>query len=129
MTVYNKQSNCNETQKDLLENIPQIKENELTNTINKQELKQAIHEMENDQPPGIDGIPMESYKESYVILEQNLLQLYNNIFFMEQKSAKTKNQAMITLIPPKKQPKYPQILETKISFKCKLQKLHKNFTK
>ena len=90
MTVYNKQNNSKETQKDLLENITQIKEIELTNTINKQELKQAIHEMENDQLPGIDRIPMESYRESYVILEQNLLQLYNKIFFMEQKSTKTK---------------------------------------
>ena len=32
--------------------------------------------MENDQPPGLDGIPVESYQESYVILEENLLQLY-----------------------------------------------------
>ena len=95
MKVYNKQNNCKEAQKDFLENIPQINKNELTNTINKQELSQAIHETENDQPPGIDGIPMESDKESYVILEQNLLQLYNNIFFMEQKSTKTKNQAIL----------------------------------
>ena len=45
---------------------------------------------------------------------------------MEQKSTKTKNQAMITLILPKKETKYPQILETKVSF---LSVNYKNFTK
>ena len=92
LTAYNTQNNCKEAQKDLLENIPSIKENELTNTINKQELKQAIHKMENDQPPGLDGIPVESYKESYVILEENLLQLYkiDSSWNKNQQKPKTK---------------------------------------
>ena len=57
--------------------------------------------MENDKSPGIDGIPIEFYKESYVLLVKDLLQHCNNIFFIEQKSTKIKNQAIITLIPKK----------------------------
>ena len=41
--------------------------------------------MENDKSPGIDGIPIEFYKESYVLLAKDLLH-YNNLFFIEQKS-------------------------------------------
>ena len=57
--------------------------------------------MENDKSPGIDGIPIEFYKESYVLFVKNLLQPYNNIFFIEKKSTKIKNQAIITFIPKK----------------------------
>lgn len=48
--------------------------------------------MENDQPPGLDGIPVESYKESYVILEENLLQLYkiDSSWNKNQQKPKTK---------------------------------------
>ena len=87
--------------KEFLQNIPQIRENELTETIKTQEQKQAIHQMENDKSPGIDGIPIEFYKESYVLFVKNLLQPYNNIFFIEEKSTKIKNQEIITLIPKK----------------------------
>ena len=41
--------------------------------------------MENDKSPVIDGIPIEFYKESYVLLVKNLLERFNNIFFIEQK--------------------------------------------
>ena len=57
--------------------------------------------MENDKSPGTDGIPIEFYKTFYEILGQDLLQLYNNILFIEKKSTRTMNQAIITLIPKK----------------------------
>ena len=57
--------------------------------------------MENDKSSGIDGIPIEFYKTFYEILGQDLLQLYNNILFIEKKSTRTMNQAIITLIPKK----------------------------
>ena len=41
--------------------------------------------MENDKSPGIDGIPIEFYKNFYEIIEKDLLQLYNNILFTEKK--------------------------------------------
>ena len=60
--LYNKQKNCLNTQKELLNNIPkkvQIEHNEqLIKPINKNEIKQAINQIENDKSPGIDGIPI-----------------------------------------------------------------------
>ena len=64
-------------------------------------MQQEIQQMENDKSPGIDGIRIEFYKEFYQILENDLLQLYNNILFIEQKTTKTMNQAIITLIRKK----------------------------
>ena len=54
--------------------------------------------MENDKSPGIDGIPIEFYEKFYQILEIYLLPLYNNLVFVEQKTTKTMNQAITTLI-------------------------------
>ena len=46
-TIHTKQSNCEETQNELLNNIPKLLQTEqnekLTNYINKNELKQAIN--------------------------------------------------------------------------------------
>ena len=67
----------------MLQKIPQIKENKQKKTVNKKERKQAIHQTENDELPGTDGIPIEFYKECYVVLIKNL---HNNIFFIKQKS-------------------------------------------
>ena len=49
-------------QKELLKNTPKLVQNnqneKLIKPINKNELKEAIHQMENDKFPGIDGIPI-----------------------------------------------------------------------
>ena len=68
----------------------------LTKQINVNEIKQAIFQMENQKSPAIDGIPIESYKEFYEYLKDDLLQLFNNILSTEQQSLKTMNQAIIT---------------------------------
>ena len=47
--------------------------------------------MENDQTPGRDGICIEFYKELYRLAENNFLQLYNSILFIEQKPIKAIN--------------------------------------
>ena len=73
----------------------------LTKQINKNELKQAIYQMQNDKTPGIDGIPAEFYKTFYETLENDLIQLYNNILFSEKSITNTMKQAIITLIPKK----------------------------
>ena len=46
---------------------------QLTKSINKNDLKQAIYQMENDKSPGIDGIPVEFYKTFYDTLENDLI--------------------------------------------------------
>ena len=73
----------------------------LTKLIIKNELKQAIYQMQNDKSPGIDGIPVEFYKTFNETLENDLIQLYNNILFLEKSITNTMKQAIITLIPRK----------------------------
>ena len=68
----------------------------LTKQINVNEIKQAIFQMENQKSPGIDGIPIEYYKEFYEYLKDDLLQLFYNILSTEQQSLKTMNQTIIT---------------------------------
>ena len=102
--LYSKQQNCIETQNEILTNLPNLMKNELneqlTKPINKNEIKQAIYQMENDKSPGIDGIPVEFYKTFYDTLENDLIQLYNNILFIEKGITNTMQKA-ITLIPKK----------------------------
>ena len=74
---------------------------QLTNPINKSKLKQAINQMENGKSQGTDGIPIKFYKTFYAIIENDLLQLYNNILFVEKNTANIIHQAKITLIPKK----------------------------
>ena len=103
--LFTKQENCVETQNEILNKLPTSMENEqneyLTKLINKNELKQAIFPMQNDKSPGIDGIPVEFYKTFYKTLENDLIQLYNNILFLEKNITNTMKQAIITLIPKK----------------------------
>ena len=103
--LYSKQQNCEETQNEILNNIPNSlykKQNkQLTKQINKNELKETIYQMENEKSPGIDGIFIEFYKTFYEIIENNLIQLYNNILFTEKNITKTVQQAIRTLIPKK----------------------------
>lgn len=103
-TIYSKQANCEETQNELLNKITKkvqtIQNEKLTSYINKNELKQAINQMENEKSPGIDGIPIEFYK-----LFRNSLKMtfynYTITLFIEKKTTKTKQQAIIILIPKK----------------------------
>ena len=69
--------------------------------MNKNEIKEAIFQMENQKSPGIDGTPIEFYKENYDLLEDDLYQLYTNIFFQEKESPTPMKQAIITLLPKK----------------------------
>ena len=68
---------------------------------NKNELKQAMNQMENDKSPGTDGIPIESYITLYEAIENDFLQPYNDIPFNKQNATKTMHQAIITPIPKK----------------------------
>ena len=55
--------------------------------------------MENGKPPGIDGFPIEFYKDFFQILKSDLQNLYNNTLFQTKNTPKTWNQALITLLP------------------------------
>ena len=57
--------------------------------------------MENEKSPGIDGTPVEFNKTFYDVLENDLLQIFNNILFTEKETTKTTQEAIITLIPKK----------------------------
>ena len=83
--LYNKQKNCLDTQKELLNNIPkklEIEHNEqIIKPINKNKIKQALNQMENDKSPGIDGIPIKFYKTFYTILLQMICYKFIIIFY------------------------------------------------
>ena len=55
--------------------------------------------MENDKSPGIDGIPVEFYKELFDILKKDLQNIFNKVLFNLETTPKTWNQAITTLIP------------------------------
>ena len=57
--------------------------------------------MKNDKSPGTDRIPIEFYIIFYELLKNDLLQLYDNILFIEKDITNTMHQAIITLIPKK----------------------------
>ena len=96
--LYNKQNSGIQTQKvtkkllkpyhEIIKTISksvQTNQNEkLIKPINKNELKEAINQMENDKSPGIDGIPIEFFKTFYSKIEKDLLHLYNKILFIEK---------------------------------------------
>ena len=57
--------------------------------------------MENGKSPGVDGIPIEFYKEFLEIIKYDLQKTFNETLFENQITPKTWNQAVITLIPKK----------------------------
>ena len=57
--------------------------------------------MQNDKSPGIDRIPVEFYKTFYETLENDLIQLYNNILFLEKSITNKIKQAIIHLLQKK----------------------------
>ena len=90
-------------QETFLEPIKQKVTNEenkkLTQTITLTELKTAIFQMENGKSPGIDGLPIESYKSFYELFKNDLLQLYNSILFKNDNLTLSMTKAIINLIP------------------------------
>ena len=54
--------------------------------------------MENRKSPGVDGIPIDFYKETIIL---DLQKTFIETLFTNKKTPKTWNQAIITLIPKK----------------------------
>ena len=65
------------------------------------EIREAIYSMENAKSPGVDGMPIEFYKEFLETIKYDLQKTYNETLFDNRKTPKT-NQAIITLIPKKR---------------------------
>ena len=66
--------------------------------------------MKNGKSPGVDGIPIEFYKEFLETIILDLQKTFNETWFKNKKMPKSWNQAIITLIPIKgniKLLKYP----------------------
>lgn len=57
--------------------------------------------MENGKSPGIDGLPIEFYKEFFEQIKYDLQNTYNKTLFDIKIAPKTWNQAITTLIPEK----------------------------
>ena len=51
--------------------------------------------MENGKSPGVDGIPIEFYKDFFEILKKDLQITFNNALFNLKTTPKTWNQAII----------------------------------
>ena len=58
--------------------------------------------MENGKSPGIDGIPIEFYKEFIETIKKDLQKIFNEILFTNKKTPKSSNQAIITFDTKKK---------------------------
>ena len=103
--LYIKQKTCEITQNLLLEHISNEITNEQNNKLTKQkeitEIKEAIQSMENDKFLGIDGIPIEFYKEFIETVKKDLQKTFHEILFTNKITPKTWIQAIITLIPKK----------------------------
>ena len=99
--LYNKQKTCQIKQNQLLENINSKISEKQNQTLIKEielEIKEALQNMENDKSPGIDGIPVEFYKELFDILKKDLQDIFNKVLFNLETTPKTWNQAITTLM-------------------------------
>ena len=90
--LYTKQNTCEITQNLLLERITNEITNEQNNKLTKQieitEIKEAIQNTENGKSPGIDGIPIEFYKEFTETIKKELQKVFNEILFTNKKHQK-----------------------------------------
>ena len=101
--LYTNHKTCSDTQKQLLQQIkPKITDlqnQKLTKQIQITEIQQALQTMENGKSPGIDGIPIEFYREFFELLKKDLQDIFNNVLFEQKITPKTWNHAIISLIP------------------------------
>ena len=79
--------------------VSEMQNQQLTKQIQIIEIQQALQTMENGKSPGLDGIPVESYKEFFDLLKKDLQDIFNNVLFQQKTTPKTWNQAIISLIP------------------------------
>ena len=84
-------------------NIPKLNEEQRTSCeglISREECKKAIEMFENGKTPGNDGIPIEFYKKLWDTLADQLVDVFNYSFQLEEMTT-SQRQAIITLIGKK----------------------------
>ena len=84
-------------------NILKLSEEQRTSCeglISKEECKKAIEMFENGKTPGNDGIPIQFYKKLWDILSDQLVDVFNFSFQLEE-MINSQRQAIITLIDKK----------------------------
>ena len=84
-------------------NIPKLNEEQRTSCeglISREECKKAIEMFENGKTPGNDGIPIEFYKKLWDTLADQLVDVFNYSFQLEEMTT-SQRQAIITLIDKK----------------------------
>ena len=90
--LHTKPKTCEIAQKELLKNITHKTTNEknekLTKKVDINEIREAIQSMENRASPGVDGIPIEFYKEFSETIIPNFQKSYNETLFINKKNAK-----------------------------------------
>ena len=98
--LYTKQNTCEKTQnlllKQITNEITNAQNNQLTKQIETTKIKEAIQSMENGKSPGIDGIPIEFYKEFIETIKKDLQKIFNEILFTNKKTPNSSNHAIIT---------------------------------
>ena len=80
--------------------FPKGKENDLTEEITANEVKQVINKMANGKAPGIDGIPYEFYKEFQEELSGLLAEVFSHTL-KQGKLTNSQRHAVISLLPKK----------------------------
>ena len=101
--LYKNQNTCSDTQKQLLQQIkPKMSDTQnqnLTKQIQIIGIQQALQTMENGKSPGIDGNPVEFYKEFFDLLKKDFQDIFNYVLFQQKTTPKTWKQEIISLIP------------------------------
>ena len=75
--------------KQIKPNISDTQNQKLTKQIQITEIQQALQTMENGKSPGIDGIPVEFYKEFFDLLKKDLQDMFDNVLFQQKTAPKT----------------------------------------
>ncbi len=85
------------------EGLPNVLEDskaELERPFSEEELLNALRGMESGKTPGIDGLPVEFYKEFWAVLSEDLLAVLNESL-VDGSLPLTCRRAVITLLPKK----------------------------
>ena len=70
----------------------------LDRDFTKQEIREALHSMENDKTPGWDGLPYEFYKTFWSLLEPDFYELQHHILNVDEKLSASQQRALISLL-------------------------------
>ena len=112
--LYKHQNTCSDIQKQLFQQIKpkfyDTQNQKLTKQIQIIEIPQALQTMENGKSPGIDGIPVEFYKEFFNLLTKKRFTRYFQPTKNNTKNLEPRNNFFNT--KTNRKIKFPKIWET-----------------